>query len=135
MTGLLLDTHVLVWLLEDESSVGPQTRAAANRALAEDGLFVSAISFWEVAMLQQKGRLALAMTPGNWRRAVIGRQIREIPVDGGIGMAAVDLPRFHADPADRMIVATAQRAGMTMATADGRILDWDGPLDRLDARQ
>jgi PIN domain nuclease of toxin-antitoxin system len=47
----------------------------------------------------------------------------------------VMLEQFHADPADRSIVAVARNAGLTLVTADGKILGWQGQLDRLDARQ
>ena len=65
---------------------------------------------------------------------VLGQGLIEIPVDGDIGIRASALPDFHSDPADRIIVATAL-SGHRLVTADERILDWDGSLDRLDARQ
>ena len=58
----------------------------------------------------------------------------EIAVDGGIGIHAVGLADFHADPADRLIVATALR-GHVLATADEKILDWIGNVNLLDARR
>ena len=59
--------------------------------------------------------------------------IFEIAVDGEIGIHAVGLADFHADPADRLIVATALR-GPVLATADEKILDWTGNVNLLDAR-
>ena len=58
----------------------------------------------------------------------------ELAVDGEIGVRAVALPDFHADPADRLIVATALR-GHLLITADERIRDWPGEVSRLDARR
>lgn len=58
--------------------------------------------------------------------------LREIPVDGDIGIRATELANFHRDPADRLIVATAL-GGHQLVTADRRILDWPGPLARLRA--
>ena len=58
----------------------------------------------------------------------------EIPVDGDIGIRANRLDDFHADPADRIIVATAL-GGHTLVTADSRILQWGGDLRRVDARR
>ena len=55
-------------------------------------------------------------------------------MDGEIGIRAATLPDFHADPADRLIVATALE-GHRLVTADRRILDWPGQLSRLDATQ
>jgi PIN domain nuclease of toxin-antitoxin system len=57
-----------------------------------------------------------------------------LPLGGGTCMAAAQLQNFHADPADRFIVATSQAIGATLVTADQRILAWPGPLDRHDAR-
>ena len=57
-----------------------------------------------------------------------------IPVDGDIGIRASALADFHADPADRIIVASALR-GHRLVTADERILAWAGYVDRLDARE
>ena len=85
-------------------------------------------------MLRAKDRLD---SPGDvtaWRRDLLGQGLIEIPVDGDIGIRANALADFHADPADRIIVATALR-GHRLVTADERILTWAGSLDRLDARQ
>ena len=85
-------------------------------------------------MLHEKGRMTLLRDIGSWRRELLGQGLIEIPVDGDIGIRANALPDFHADPADRIIVATAL-GGHRLVTADERILTWSGSLDRLDARQ
>ena len=99
-----------------------------------DDVAVSAITFWEIAMLGNKGRLRFPENVGLWRRELLGQGLVEIPVDGEIGIHANALPSFHADPADRIIVATAQ-GGHRLVTADDRILRWSGDLNRLDARE
>jgi PIN domain nuclease of toxin-antitoxin system len=58
----------------------------------------------------------------------------EYPVSGQIALAAVELSGFHADPIDRLIVATAQDYGARLVTADRQILARLGRLDRQDAR-
>ncbi len=93
---------------------------------------VSAISFWEVAMLHEKGRLTLLRDVASWRQALLDEGLIEIPMDGDIGCRAATLPDFHADLADRLIVATALE-GHRLVTADRRILDWPGHVSRLDA--
>ena len=102
-------------------------------ALRHQEIAVSAITFWEVAMLKSKGRLGFPEDVGLWRREVLGQGVAEIPVDGEIGIRANALPDFHSDPADRIIVATAL-GGHLLLTADDRILGWSGTLNRLDAR-
>ncbi len=132
---ILLDTHVLVWLDQDLPGLGPDCRAAADRALADDALAVSAISFWEVAMLAAKNRLALDLTVGQWRRDLLAAGLRELPVDGRVGIRAASLTDLHGDPADRLIAATAQVHEAGLATADQRLLDWRAEVPRIDARE
>ena len=129
----LLDTHILIWQEQGDLRLGPQTRRAIARALQEDRAAVSAISFWEVGMRVQKGRLDFLLDLSAWRRDLLNLGLIEIPVDGGIATRAGQLPDIHGDPADRIIVATAP-AGHQLVTADGKILGWPGPLNRLDAR-
>ena len=129
---ILLDTHVLVWLDQDNPKLGPRCRTAIDEALAEDDLAVSAISFWEVAMLVAKQRLAIAIALGRWRRDLIAGGIRELPLDGRVGLLAADL-ELHRDPADRFVVATATINEATLATADQRLLMWQTNVERLDA--
>ena len=130
----LLDTHVLVWLMEGQKDLGKNARSAADQALAQNDLFVSAITFWEITMLAFKGRLRLNQPPEAWRRDILKLGLAEIPVCGEIGIAAATLPDFHADPADRIIAATASLKNAVLITADARILRWGGPLHSLDAR-
>lgn len=129
---ILLDTHVLVWLDQDNPKLGPKCRTAIDDALAEDDLAVSAISFWEVAMLVAKQRLAIAMALNQWRRDLIAGGIRELPLDGRVGLLAADL-ELHRDPADRFVAATATINEATLATADQRLLTWQANVERLDA--
>jgi PIN domain nuclease of toxin-antitoxin system len=131
---MLLDTHVLVWLTEGVSDLGARARVAIDSALADDGVLVSAISFWEIAMLASKGRLTMVQPPAAYRRDVLALGIGELPVTGEIGIEAARLEALHPDPADRLIIATAALARQVLVTADQRILGWEGPLRRLDAR-
>ena len=130
----MLDTHCLVWMDQAVERMGSSARQLADEAIAMSGLAVSAISFWEVALLVRKGRLRLEQSLGVWRRDLLGRGVIELPLGGATCIAAAQLDDFHADPADRMIVATAQELGATLLTADEKILAWPGRLDRRDAR-
>ncbi len=130
---ILLDTQVLVWLSVDESRPGRQAMQVIDLAREVDDLAVSAISFWEVAMLHDKGRLTFLTDIGAWRADLLRQGLVELPVDGATAIRAGLLEAMHGDPADRLIVATAL-AGHQLVTADQRILDWPGNLSRLDAR-
>ena len=131
---VLLDTNALLWLRLGDERLGGRTRGEIERAWVSNALAVSAISFWEVAMLVNKGRIRLSEDVQAWRHEHLGQGVVEIPVDGEIGVRAANLADFHVDPADRLIVATAL-AGHRLVTSDRRILDWPGKLSRLDATE
>ena len=135
MTPVLLDTHALVWLMEDSSQLGRGAARRADTASRTGVLLVSAITFWEVALLTMRHRLTLAESVAGWRRRVLELGIEEIPVSGDIGILATELEGLPADPADRIITATALLQGHTLLTADQRILGWSGTVLRQDARE
>jgi PIN domain nuclease of toxin-antitoxin system len=132
---ILLDTHALIWLTEGQPELGDKARHLADEALANDDLGISAITFWEIAMLHQRGRIQLVQPVEAWRRTLVDRGLREWPLTGEVGIAAAALVDFHPDPADRFITATALLHGATLVTADDRILTWSGTLRRHNARQ
>ena len=128
----LLDTHTLLWLRAGDPKLGPAAREEIQRAWEANEVAVSAMSFWEIAMLKEKGRIIYPDDVGLWRLQQLSEGLIEIPVDGAIGIRANSLQDFHPDPADRIIVATALE-GHQLITADKFILAWSGDLDRLDA--
>lgn len=130
---MLLDTHVLVWLDRGSDKLGKQAQRLIEEAFKADRLAVCAISFWELAMLQARRRIELPALR-SWREELLAMGLREIAIDGAIGLAAADLQGFHADPADRLIVATAMANDAALVTADTRILEWQAGLTRVDAR-
>lgn len=132
---MVLDTHALIWLTEGQRRLGNKARRLTDEALARDALVVSAITFWEVAMLFQRGRIQLVLPAGEWRRTVLEQGVRELPLTGDVGIVAANLIGFHPDPADRFITATALLNRAPLLTADERILKWSGTLLRHDARQ
>ena len=86
-------------------------------------------------MLVAKGRIVMDLPLSAWRQDLLSSGLIEIPVDGEVGIAAVQLEDLHNDPADRIIIATALLQKAVLATADRRILEWPGRLERLDARR
>ena len=86
-------------------------------------------------MLTSRDRVRLPVPVGAWRRSLLRTGLREVPVDGTIGIHAIELESFHADPSDRIITATAALNNAVLITADRRILDWPGTLSRFDARR
>ena len=131
---IVLDTHAALWLRSGDAKLGPLAQYEIQQAWDAHEVAMSAMSFWEMAMLRAKGRISYPEDVGRWRLEQLGQGLIEIPVDGDIAIRANALPDFHSDPADRIIVATAL-SGHRLVTADERILAWSGNLARLDARQ
>ncbi len=122
---LLLDTHVWLWTLD--GTTGALTKPATRlieRAAADGRLFVSDISFWEVAMLVSKGRLELAADPTLWlQRAALAPGIQLLPLTRDVLIESTRLAGTpHGDPADRMLIAHAQLVGASLMTCDKGIV-------------
>lgn len=131
---ILLDTHVLVWLDEANPQLGSGTIKRIDTAFDAGEVVVSAISFWEVGMLVRKGRIRLEMDISVWRQDFMEQGLIEQAVTGEIGIRAAGLEHFHGDPADRLIAATAIQNSLTLVTADQKLLAYELPVTRLDAR-
>ena len=134
---ILLDTHVLVWVGEDPTSLGPKTSSVLDEH--QDDQWCSAISFWEVAMLFDKGRMSLSLPLDQWVRSIIVQgQVKVAAVSAGIACSAGVLPGdLHGDPGDRIIIATARALGCPLVTADRKILAYAaaGHVRAIDARR
>lgn len=130
---VLLDTHVVLWHTHSVNRLSNVALDLIDEATFNRQIYVSAITFWEVAMLVRKGKYAIPGSVELWRSRALARGLQEIPIDGEIGVRSVNLEKFHNDPADRIIVATAL-AGYKLLTADAKILQWQGQLNRVDAR-
>lgn len=122
---IVLDTHVLVWWVNGDSQLSENARAAIeHEQTSENGLIlISAISAWEIAMLIEKGRLALSMSVDDWLDVVAEiESVRFMPLGVAVGVQATRLPGdFHKDPADRMIVSLARHLNAPLVTADEKI--------------
>jgi PIN domain nuclease of toxin-antitoxin system len=123
---ILLDTHALVWLLEDSESICEPVHAQIQQAADEDGLFVSAITPWEIAMLVARGRLRLGQDVAEWLEAALSLPgIRLEPLSLAIAVASTRLPwESHSDLADRILLATARHLDATLITADQKMLEY-----------
>lgn len=104
------------------------------RAWAKNSVAVSAISFWEIAVLCDRRRIRLPVPVAEWRKTLLGSGLIEWPVDGDVALRANDLATLPVDPADRFIVATALCRHADVMTADTTLLDWRHALSRHDAR-
>ncbi len=131
---ILLDTQAALWHRLGDPQLGSRARETIEQAWLSNQLAISAITFWETAMLRDKGRIRFPDDVLSWRRVLLGQGYIEIPVNGEIAARAGALPDIHGDPADRIILATALE-GHQLITSDRKLLGWPGQLTRLDARQ
>lgn len=122
---LLLDTHCWIWaqlgLLQNLSRAALQSIKSAER---EGNLRISVISVWELAMLEQRRRIALPMNVRTWVEQALSKPgISVAPLTSEIAIESVNLPGdLHGDPADRMLVATARVLGATLLTKDAQLI-------------
>ena len=125
--ALLLDTHVWIWELTFDYPryVPAHVKDRVESQSRSAGVFVSDISYWEIALKAESGRLALGLpTDVLLARAEESARGRPIPVDRRVLLLSTRLHGMHRDPADRLLVATAKLHGLTLVTADKAILSW-----------
>ncbi|MGD0903305.1 MAG: type II toxin-antitoxin system VapC family toxin [Terracidiphilus sp.] len=134
---LLLDTHTLVWSINEGPKLGKGAKEAIRVAGDDGRILVSAITPWEVSLLVSKGRLALQADVMDWvRDALRIPGLTLAPLEPEIAVASTRLPfEMHPDPADRILVATARHLGATLVTADKALLELarNGHFKALDA--
>lgn len=128
MKGLLLDTHVWIWLMEGNPLLENKYRKMINSAAQDNNVHIAAITTWEVSMLAMKKRIILEKPVLAWLNQALslpGVELRELSPE--VAAESCDLPensKFHGDPADRLIVATARVYGLTILTHDKKMLSY-----------
>jgi PIN domain nuclease of toxin-antitoxin system len=120
---ILLDTHVLVWLVARPDQLSRAATRAIRKAQANQGCAVASISLWELAWLFQRGRLRSAGTiESSVREIVSSAAVNVLEITADIATLAVQFPEsYPRDPADRLIGATARAHGLLLITQDERI--------------
>jgi PIN domain nuclease of toxin-antitoxin system len=120
---ILLDTHFWIWWLTPRSPLTASERHALDAAAEAGRVYLAAISLWEAQLLHSNHRLLLPVPFPDWlTRATEARVLTVLPLDREVVIAVDGLPaRFHGDPADRLIVATARTHGIPLATRDRAI--------------
>ena len=135
---ILIDTQILVWRTTAETPPrGIATRAMERfEALRVNGVAVSAVSVWEVALKVERGHIDFDGTPEQWYTAAAGiSYLTFLPLTAEIALRSRTMLRDlgHDDPADRFILATAMTHGLRLLTSDERLLAFGGshliPLD------
>jgi PIN domain nuclease of toxin-antitoxin system len=116
---LLLDTHIWIWSLAEPRRLSRRVQRELKDPKNE--LWLSPVSTWEVLLLHAKGRIELHGGARDWVTKA-SAYLREAPLTHEIVIAAQELPVSHQDPADRFLAATAAVLGLTLVTADNRLL-------------
>lgn len=131
---LLLDTHVWFWALQSPDKLGKRCRSELESGA--NTLAVATVSTLELGQLQSAGRVAFKGTLESWvRRGTEALGLQSMELSHPVASLAYALPgTFHKDPTDRVLVATAIHHGLTLVTADERILAYPHVMT-LDARR
>ena len=116
---LLLDTHVALWAITGDATLGEEF---LDRLRHDPDIFLSPVSLCEITIKQATGKLA---GPADLAERVRDKGFRELPVTHVHAIAAGRLPPLHRDPFDRMLVAQAVMEGLTLASRDMSIALYD----------
>lgn len=122
MSSYLLDTHVLLWWLDDPEKLAAPAREAISSS--DNVIFVSAAAAWEMSIKKSLGRLDY---PDDLPEALQQAGIRTLPITLRHALSVVDLPPRHQDPFDRMQIAQAISEGLILVTRDAKIEQYDVP--------
>jgi PIN domain nuclease of toxin-antitoxin system len=118
--NVLLDTHVLIWALENNPALSAD--AKENIIRPENLVFVSAVSVWEIAIKKRLGRLTV---PDNLQEEIQIHRFTPLAVNYDHAELAGELPPIHKDPFDRMLIAQAVTEKLTLITRDEQIRRYD----------
>ena len=121
--NLLLDTHVLLWWLSDASTLSEKSRTAI--ADGKNLVFVSAVSVWEIRIKEALNKLKI---PANFKSVLAVQHFDSLDITHEHAHAIKDLPAYHSDPFDRMLVAQAKVEGFTLVTRDVHLKKYRIPI-------
>lgn len=123
--SLVLDTHILIWYLEGVKLSNSQIKII-DKVRENNMLYISAISIWEITMLENKGKIALSITLSDWIDKLLSIPgLKLIDLSIPILIQSCFLPHYeHKDIADRFIIASARSSNSQLLTIDKRIINY-----------
>ena len=121
--NLLLDTHTLLWWLDDN----PILSKTANAAIADSRnmVFISTASIWEISIKRALGKLTI---PPDFQNVLSQQPFLFLDVATDHAHEVANLPLHHRDPFDRMLIVQAQIERLTIITRDEWIKEYDVPF-------
>jgi len=128
VSGVLLDTQALIWMLGKPKQIGRKSARLLEKAHTSGELLVSAISFWEAGNVLRSEGYGTAGSLTEWRQSVLLSGIVEVALDGAMALRAHELLGAHPDPFDRFILATAEARKANLMTSDHVLLKWRGSI-------
>ena len=123
---VLLDTHLLLCAAGQPERLSVDARALIESAQNE--LFFSAASLWEIVIKRGLGRADFKVDARLLRRGLLDNGYSELPIASEHVVAIEGLPPIHKDPFDRVLLAQAQVEGITLLTADPTLAQYPGPV-------
>lgn len=114
--NLLLDTHALLWWLDDHPTLSTTAKTAI--ANTENLVLISAAVIWEIKIKQSLGKLKI---PRNFRKVLDEQPFEMLSITAEHAYAVGELPAHHRDPFDRMLIAQAKVEGLTIVTRDDHL--------------
>lgn len=121
-----LDTHAWIWWVTDDRRLSKPAQSVIRKSATRDGLWISAISIWEVAKKVEKRQLVLDRPLRQWLDRATGMAgLCVAELTNAILIESCELPSpFHGDPADQMIVASVRHHGGRLITKDSHLHDY-----------
>jgi len=119
----LLDTHAIIWLIEDSSKMPSEIKEIVK--LPENDIFICSVSFWEIVIKMSLGKLSIGLPFDELLAHVKNSDIIILHIEDSYLKRLFELPFLHKDPFDRLIVSTAQADDLTIITIDDNIQKYD----------
>lgn len=122
----LVDTHIFIWLMENNKKVSPRIKTLLQDPRAN--VFISIASIWEMVIKQTKGQLKI---PKDIEGGIENSGLMILPIEISHVLETGKLPLHHKDPFDRILISQALIENLTLITADQKIWKYHLPLIKV----
>lgn len=121
---ILLDTHLFIWWLKADRQLSKKARSIIQDA---EEVYISSASIWEAAIKIQIGKLEVKMD--NLIRSIESEGFIELPITAKHAGIVAELPQYHRDPFDRMLIAQAMSEPLRLLTIDEKLKPYSELID------